>query len=692
MKAQANLFLFMVLILLAWPAAGSLAQEQPDLLFEKALFLEESAGDLSGAIAIYDKIVRDYGEELATAAKAQFHIGLCFEKLGRSEAVRAYDLVVQKYSSQMEQVAAARSRVAELRTESANGFSTVKLTGFDKPGTVISPYDISSDGKFMIGMEYFKGQNIVVCNFKTQEVKYITDDSWSLESVTWSFHPLLSPDGLEIVYHRSRESGQGPAEHNLMIAALAGKSRTLLSGNSDWYIPNAWLPDGTAVLVVKGSNGDEAHQLGLISRSDGVFYKLTTLKGKNQFLGKSYPISSISPDGRYIVVVDNEPGEKSDIYIIKSSGGVCRPFIFHPAADSYPRWSPDGRHVVFYSLRHGSMALWGVAVDGDKVIGEPFLIRDGMKDTFLMNWTAHGLAGWSWVRINDIFLMELDPSADAPDGKPCQLQYTPTGNNRSAVWAPDSRSFAFLRRNMHSPGACVVVVGDSIREFPVPDQYEGYDRLRWSPDGREIGMLAGNAERSCCLVCVDQATGTWKTVALSMDKWSEWDWCKTGTNLLLIKNGFIGQGAGIFELNLDSGIRRTIYCPQQGAQAVYYKGSKCSRDYSRLAVVENDTSLLVVNMQTGACHRAASHVDYPSWSGARIMAVRLTKPDKPSPVLAIFPADGGPIKEIDLGKSLAQKSEIREIDWSPDGKKVVFTVRADLMEIALFRNIIPDKR
>ncbi|GAG54046.1 unnamed protein product, partial [marine sediment metagenome] len=58
------------------------SQQTAGELFEKALYMEEAKGDLQTAIDLYQKILKRFPENREVAAKAQLHIGICYEKLG----------------------------------------------------------------------------------------------------------------------------------------------------------------------------------------------------------------------------------------------------------------------------------------------------------------------------------------------------------------------------------------------------------------------------------------------------------------------------------------------------------------------------------------------------------------------------------------------------------------------------------
>ena len=69
-----------LLLVLSTMAAWLLSQETADGLYEAALLKKEAEGDLQGAIQLFQKILKTYPDKREVAAKAQFQIGLCYEK------------------------------------------------------------------------------------------------------------------------------------------------------------------------------------------------------------------------------------------------------------------------------------------------------------------------------------------------------------------------------------------------------------------------------------------------------------------------------------------------------------------------------------------------------------------------------------------------------------------------------------
>jgi len=89
-----------------------LSQQAAGQLYEKALYLEEAKGELQGAIDLYNRIAENRSADQSFQAKALLHMGLCYEKLGKQEAVKSYQRLVNNFPAQKNEVAIARERLA----------------------------------------------------------------------------------------------------------------------------------------------------------------------------------------------------------------------------------------------------------------------------------------------------------------------------------------------------------------------------------------------------------------------------------------------------------------------------------------------------------------------------------------------------------------------------------------------------
>ena len=80
-------------------------KDRAEVDLQAAIRMETVEGDLKGAIELYKKIAAQPGAGRATVATALLRMGQCYEKLGDSEARKAYERVVRDYADQAEIVA-----------------------------------------------------------------------------------------------------------------------------------------------------------------------------------------------------------------------------------------------------------------------------------------------------------------------------------------------------------------------------------------------------------------------------------------------------------------------------------------------------------------------------------------------------------------------------------------------------------
>ena len=117
--------------------------------------------------------------------------------------------------------------------------------------------------------------------------------------------------------------------------------------------------------------------------------------------------TDVSPDGQ-ILVYDL----LGDLYVLPIEGGVAKALSRGMSFDTQPRFSPDGRHIVFVSDRDGSENVWIMKTDGTSA--RP--LTSG-KDTVFISpeWTPDGgaiIAAKTGVVRNSQVELWLYPIAD----------------------------------------------------------------------------------------------------------------------------------------------------------------------------------------------------------------------------------------------------------------------------------------
>jgi Tol biopolymer transport system component len=123
---------------------------------------------------------------------------------------------------------------------------------------------------------------------------------------------------------------------------------------------------GRSLPVDVSSNGTVAYsvslertnkELALVEKGQATVLPL----GSRNFRGPRF-----SPDGRRIVFAstrDDEMLTRSDVFVMNADGTGVRNLSRHPNEDFNPHWTSDGRRVVFASLRSGTSQLFEVDLD-----------------------------------------------------------------------------------------------------------------------------------------------------------------------------------------------------------------------------------------------------------------------------------------------------------------------------------------
>lgn len=101
-----------------------------------------------------------------------------------------------------------------------------------------------------------------------------------------------------------------------------------------------------------------------------------------------YRDTSLSPDGtRLVYDLSEGGGSRGDLWIRDLVRNVSSRFTFDAAAELNPKWSPDGRRVVFTSRAKGAGDLYVKDAAGTKE-AEPLLVN--AEEKYVSDWSADG--------------------------------------------------------------------------------------------------------------------------------------------------------------------------------------------------------------------------------------------------------------------------------------------------------------
>ena len=471
-------------------AAPQQKQKQAELLLIEAINKELVEGDLQKAIELYKQVISKFSSERPVVARALLRLGEGYEKLGKPEARKAYETVLREYAEQAEQASTARTRLAALRASPADADAsslTTRRVWKDSPDF---SGQVSPDGSYLSFVDWSTG-DLAVRDLATGENRRLTNSGGWDQGADYAWVSRPSPDGRQIAYTWFVSSEDSV---EIRIIGLDGSPPRVLYANEElvYPLPQAWSPDGEELLATFARK-DRINQIALISVKDGSVRILKTLDWR-QVAGMS-----LSPDGRYIAYAfpPQEESANNDIFVLATDGSRETVVVEHPADDTWPVWTPDGRHLLFASDRTGTTDAWVARVADGQPQGSPELLKRGVGRSVSLGFTRGGKYYYGvGVRTqDDLYTAELDPQTGGVVASPTAAIERFPGSNGVPAWSPDGKSLAYLSLRssfpVGTPGSsppitlCIrsLETGEE-REYTLGLTSPAYPFLHWSPDGR----------------------------------------------------------------------------------------------------------------------------------------------------------------------------------------------------------------
>jgi len=508
-KTKKTSFVFFLTSIGLFFLIGNLSSYQTaEELLEKAMVMEEAQGDLQKAIELYEHILKQFPENREIAAKAQLHIGLCYEKLGLREATNAYQKVVQNYGEQKEAVAKARERLSKLtqpgrKSDEPEGIRIRQI--WKKPYTD-SLGSVSSDGRFFSFVYWGEG-DVAIHDLVTGEDRILTHEAGAVTRGTgFAQEPTISKDGKLIAYSWWRPHHT----YDLFLIDVDNPSARLLYRKKNEHVyPVEWLSDKELIF----SRYDYETKKGLIvcslNISDGTIRELITLKPG--FWGGL----SCSPDGRYIAYdFANETSKgNSDINLLEIAGGDEISLVRHPANDRILGWVPGRKEFLFISDRSGTWDLWSVLLDDAKPSGPVERIYTDIGEVRPVGFTQNGDCYFGFNKFGfNAYIAPFNADTGELEEKSGK---TILGSNYGIEWSPDGRYLAYMQLNLNAANPSQLTLQDlkTGEERKIANDMRMAMSPCWSPDGKSI-LITGVARdefsakgRKSGVYIVDTETG-----------------------------------------------------------------------------------------------------------------------------------------------------------------------------------------
>ncbi len=312
--------------------------------------------------------------------------------------------------------------------------------------------------------------------------------------------PMWSPDGSRLYYVSEQPGPRGTA--NVVFQDLASPRppkpltkhtedsvrRARISGNGEWIVYECG-----ADLWVAGTKGTAPRKLAIEVHADDK----SNTERVATFIRDATGYA-LSPDENHAVVVVH-----GELFLMKTMGpaGKAVRLTDHPAFDTAPAWSPDGRKVLFASDRSG---------------------------------------------VIDLYILEHD-DPDRPEvTRARQHKASRLTDDRdeetAATFSPNGKRIAFLRS-----GKLWTMNPDGTDQKPLVETPRVFD-YDWSPDGKWIAFARtdGSFASELYLVPADGSAGP-RNVTRYATSNGDVTWSLTGGKL-----GFVSQRRGTFAMHVLS--------------------------------------------------------------------------------------------------------------------------------------------
>ncbi|MFC1765095.1 tetratricopeptide repeat protein [Planctomycetota bacterium] len=651
-----SLFSVIVVLLLILSGSGY-AQQEANKLFQSGLYQEEAKGDLGAAIQIYQQILKDYSGDRPACAKALLQMGGCYEKLGQTEARKAYERVINEYGDRKEEVAVARERMAQLPVAPKNEVSTPDFRKIKIP----TKLPISGSG-------------------------------------------VLSPDGKKLAFVSEGSIWALPV-HGKSSPDLAGTPVRLTESMHAWDVANvsiAWSGNGKWIgfRVAAPKEGQNTEEELYIISAEGDAPKRVPIVWKDWAINVHTLRYALSTDAKMLFFTAGESKEETRIYRMSVEGGekhaITEPMTRDPAL------SPDGSklaYIRFYLRPDGNpmfQEVWMKPLDG----GDPILVcrvtgmtwfnspiwsQDGRRIAFLSSADRGG------NRFHQVWVVTL--SSNGKPSAPTKFELPGQTSNLLAGWTGDNKIGILIPSTQQVNLFTVPASGGKATQLTT-----AYTCMPvWAPDGRHIYFDGCHGGERASLEYVAAEGGNVSRIPLLPENLSPSypsDMAISNDSSTLLFAGFYREGepkpaGSLFTIPVEGGMVTPLRI--DNAEDIHsVKSPQWSPDGSRIAFVAAEEikpdfsvyNIFVVSTAGGKAKRISSQEDKSvrgtiDWSPDGEL-IAFYGEDK---TLRLIPSNGGESRILvsNVGGDIPWAG----ITWSPDGKQIAYTAGGDLNVVSL---------
>ncbi len=508
----------------------------------------------------------------------------------------------------------------------------------------------------------------------------------------------FSPDGTKMTYF---SWGPSSTPRGLLVLPVTSASQdipvnpTVLVDEgipTVYYVPK-WSPDGRWIAFYRHSPSTgtspetgEDMDVCLIPVSGGKVRFLAQSGSNKRPEGLSW-----SPDGKELAF-ERANGENTDIFILSIATGKIRPFTTDGKDNMNPVWSGDGRWITYLSRRGVGIGSrrWIQALDG----GKQRIVVDGSALKPLV-YSPDG----RWMAYYSNFTQRLNSQkgfyASGVDkqgnfsGKPILLKAVKSDSDmfgRPIRWISGGE-IIMVETSFNNKTYALSLKNGEYRTMSLdPSLMWQSEPLQWLADGKHLCLPSSGNQKPGLL---NVETGELTPVPISLPKrieLGESTFSNDGKRIAFVQRKFITmpQGGRLYNaatiqiMPVSGGPSKQLTHSNFSARK-----PRWSPDGQRIAFLNtlsgHNVQLCVVALASGKVKRLteAGVFEGVTWSpkGNSLAFFRLKGKKKSSHYaemegdLYVLPAKGGEPKQI-----TNTPEHEKEIAWTPDGKRLTFTI------------------
>ena len=364
----------------------------------------------------------------------------------------------------------------------------------------------------------------------------------SIENRRLVFGPVFSPNGNHLRFY-AQQSVDSPG----MLWEVATDGSKLHQLTPGWNVDECcghWTSDGKYFVFRADGQIWALPRTREFARSESKPIQLTS---------SPLPLTSSIPskDGKKLFVT----GQTNRGELMRWKAGEFAPFLGGSSAE-YAAFTKDGQWVSYVLYPQGT--LWRSKVDGS----ERLQLSYSRNYAMLPRWSPDGktIVYYEVPENGPAKVYEVSPDG----GTPRELMPDDARSQQDPNWSPDGSKIVF-GGNSSDPSAEILVFDTKTHQSTTLAGSQGMFSPRWSPDGRIIVAFSADSTR---LLMFDFGTQKWSELAKGTLGWPNWS--RDGQYLYVLDQS--GTGA-VLRIRISDGKEERVVDLKNFATAGRYNGS-----------------------------------------------------------------------------------------------------------------------